>query len=215
MFTRLAVDGSVSDIQSAFDIVLNDHELNLPAYNLGHNDQVPVIVAGSSRKTLLVEASWSGIADLAPVEHISRFQNKQPLAKALQRKRCIIPVTGFYVWKHLTETSSIPFLFRMLGKPLFGLAGVYDTVELDGVLKYRVTGLETDANSLIEPLSDRMPAIIRHTEYSWWLDPLQTEIKKIEQLTVSVPIVEMSSYRVGNKVNDRNVNDKSLIQPVV
>jgi len=215
MFTRIAIDGSISDIQAAFDVVLNAHELNLPAYNLGFGNQIPVLVAGSLRKTLLVDAAWSGIADLSAVEHISRIQSKQPLAKALQRKRCIILVTGFYVWKRITETNGIPFFFRMLNRTLFGIAAVYDTIESDGVLKYRVTGLETDANSLIEPLSDRMPAIIPQNEYTWWLDPLQTDIETIGRLTSSVPIIEMSSFRVGNAVNDRSLDDRSLIQPMV
>jgi putative SOS response-associated peptidase YedK len=215
MFNRIAIDAVISDIQKTFDVELNAHELALPAYNLGHNDQIPMLIAGNLRKTLLVDATWSGIADLAPAEHISRVENKQPLSKALQRKRCIIPVSGFYVWKRITETTGIPFFFRMLSKPLFGLAGVFDITESDGVTRYRVTGLETDANSLIEPLSDRMPAIISDTDYTWWLDPLQTDIDTIARLTTAVPIIEMASFRVGNAVDKRTSNDRSLIQPLV
>ncbi len=91
--------------------------------------------------------------------------------KSFQTKRCLVPSNGFYEWK--TENGiKIPYFIEVQNRPLFAFAGIYDLWQepVSGREVYSFAIITTQPNSIIKPLHDRMPVILRPEQEKVWLD---------------------------------------------
>ncbi len=52
--------------------------------------------------------------------------DKPAFREAINRRRCLIPATGFYEWRREGKTR-IPFCFTMLDDSIFALAGIWES----------------------------------------------------------------------------------------
>jgi putative SOS response-associated peptidase YedK len=177
---------------------------------------MPIIISGLNREQLLVNASWDATAFNQPANHSSlssaSIKKSPDLLKLFQRKRCIIPMNGYYDWKKITESIHIPFYFRILNQDVFGVAGIFEILEDES---YVFLPIETRANEIVEPLSETMPAILSKELIDKWLDPLFPNSDKLHDFLMPHKTIEMSSYRVTLQDTDTKSNSKELIQPVV
>ena len=71
----------------------------------------------------------------------------------------------------------------------------------------------TDANDLVAPLHDRMPAVIPPEEFAEWLNPA-TPPGRLREMLRPYPSQRMKAYAVSRRVNDVRNNDPSCIEPV-
>lgn len=216
MFKRYVIFTNPDSFNKGFDVVHSDSIVGLPNYNAGPGGLMPIIVSGLSRDHHIVNAKWGGSFFNLPSNQTSlttaSIRKSPELVKAFQRKRCIIPMNGYYDWKKITDMIQIPFYFRILNRDVFGVAGIYDT-DQDG--SYYFIPIETRANEIVEPLSETMPAIISEGFLDKWLDPLFPNPDQLHDLLVPHKTIDMSSYRVTLKESDVTSNSKELIQPVV
>ena len=51
--------------------------------------------------------------------------SKPAFREAIQHRRCLIPATGFYEWRHEGKTRT-PFCFTMRDGGIFALAGIWE-----------------------------------------------------------------------------------------
>jgi len=97
-----------------------------------------------------------------------------------QRRRCLVPADGFYEWKKLDAKTKQPYAFGMQdGKP-FAFAGLWDAwKDPDGGWLQSYSIITTEANELMAPVHNRMPVILKPTDYARWLarDPRSTQGK--------------------------------------
>ena len=91
---------------------------------------------------------------------------KEPFA----RRRCLVPVDGFYEWKREGE-QKIPHYFSMKDQKMFALAGLWDSFMRDKEEVVTFTIVTTAANGLMAPIHERMPVILDPSEEAAWLDP--------------------------------------------
>ncbi|ORY83870.1 hypothetical protein BCR37DRAFT_378883 [Protomyces lactucae-debilis] len=87
------------------------------------------------------------------------------------RKRCIVPVQGYFEWLK-KGTTKIPHFTRHTDGRMMLLAGLYDTVQYEGseeVIR-TFTIVTTAANDKLAWLHDRMPLILDKEEAKCWLD---------------------------------------------
>jgi len=132
----------------------------------------------------------------------------------LKNHRCLVPASGFYEWKK-EGTRKIPYYIRLSGSPIFAIAGLYDVwhdVCNEAHLTYTI--ITTEANKIVAPLHDRMPAIMKPEDENRWLagdTPAPDEMKRILR---SYPADEMEAYPVSSRVNSPDVDDERLIQPL-
>jgi len=113
--------------------------------------------------------------------------------ESLLARRCVIPSTGFYEWKHVqakrptlfdfAETAGgaapLPdsagkknnkYLLRTPGRPVLYMAGFYTGVQkTDSVFLPSFVILTTAANEWVAPLHDRMPLILEGGDIRAWL----------------------------------------------
>jgi putative SOS response-associated peptidase YedK len=142
---------------------------------------VATIEADESRKPIALERPW----DLAPA-----LPFRMPtLANALQRRRCVIPVEGFILSKPVGKTP-FSFLYTPYTKNTMNLAAYED----GGVVRL----LTVEANVLIQPISERMPAILRKEDLEVWMDPMKSDLQAIERLVRAYPVDALTNIRLDD-----------------
>lgn len=128
--------------------------------------------------------------------------------KVIEKKRCLIPVTGFYEWRELNKTK-YPYFIHLKEEEIFSLGGVYDewANEETGELTTTFSIITTEANPLMSKIHNvkkRMPLIFpKQTEEKWISDNLaKNEIEHLMQ-----PLNEdlMEAYTI-QKINPRKID---------
>ena len=90
--------------------------------------------------------------------------------QALQERRCIIPASGFYEWRHEgNKKYKDKYIFRRAESPMLYMAGLYSVYKKEGVTIPAFVILTTDANRWVQPVHDRMPVILDGDEQEMWL----------------------------------------------
>ena len=141
------------------------------------------------------------------------LQVKPSFRKALSLQRCIIPAGGFFEWKQV-DKEKVPYYIFMKNKELFGFAGLYDVWhDKEGKELKTYTIITTTPNPLVEPIHDRMPAILEKRDEEVWLNPDETEPVRLVKLLHPYPASEMDMYPVSRLVNAPKNDTKEVIEP--
>ncbi len=145
--------------------------------------------------------------------------DKPSFRRLLQRRRCVIPADGFYEWKDMGKgRKKQPFLIRSKdGRPL-ALAGLWevwkDREDQDAEWLRSCTILTTDANDLVAPLHDRMPAILAPEAWDMWLDEEVTDVDVLAALLRPYPSERLEMWPVSTDVNSVQNNRPDLVEPL-
>jgi putative SOS response-associated peptidase YedK len=116
---------------------------------------------------------------------------KPSFKQAFKKRRCLIPVDGFYEWQK-SGKGKRPLCFSLKSGRPFGLAGLYETwVSPDKGCIHTCTIITTDANDLIRPIHDRMPVILPQEKEAAWLDPHNGSLAALSSLLKPYPADEM------------------------
>ena len=132
---------------------------------------------------------------------------------AYRRRRCIVPVDGFFEWKAIKgQKAKQPFAIAMKdGKP-FGLGGLWenwkDPASEEWVRTFAI--VTTAANELVAQIHNRMPLILAPGDYARWLgdepDP--------RDLMRPFPAGPMRMWPISTRVNKPENDDSSIIEPI-
>ncbi|HEY8422121.1 MAG TPA: SOS response-associated peptidase [Thermoclostridium sp.] len=101
----------------------------------------------------------------------SETASEKPMFKApFQKRRCLIPATGFYEWKANGNKKIKHFI--SIDNKLFYMAGLYwffRDKNNENVIFPAFTILTTNANNKMQAVHDRMPVIIDESNIEKWL----------------------------------------------
>src|SRR6266849_2041745 len=95
--------------------------------------------------------------------------------EALQRRRCIIPASGFYEWTG-EKGDKQPHLFTAAdGSPILAFAGLWDRWRdpASGEEVLSCTIIVSKASQWMMPFHDRMPVLLVAKDFDAWLDGTQ------------------------------------------
>jgi putative SOS response-associated peptidase YedK len=196
-------------------------------YNIAPMTEVPIVRVGAEGQRELVRMRWGLVPRWAKDPSIgARLINargetiaeKPSFRMPFRRHRCLLPANGFYEWMNVAGGAEggepqrkQPQHVGMADGSLFGFAGLYERWRSeDGDVLDTCTIITTDANALLRPLHDRMPAIIPPEHYARWLDPANADVVG---LLVPFPAERMTYYPVSTRVNNVRHDDASLIEP--
>lgn len=127
-------------------------------------------------------------------------------------KRCIIPASGFYEWKKLTE-AKLPYYFTP-EEGLFSFAGLWSRwISPEGKELESCTIITTEANDIVKPIHDRMPVILGHNAWGAWMNE-STKPKELAELLKPFSDGKMSGYAVSKLVNSVKNNKPECLLPV-
>ena len=192
-----------------------------PRYNVAPGTPILAVRAGERgvRRGVLMQwgliPSWARDPAIgsrlvnARAEHIA---DKSAFRNALRHRRCIIPADGFYEWR-TTGDRRQPYFVCPRDNVLFGLAGLYEHWKGPEGLIGSCTVITTQSNALMQPLHDRMPAILDAADYAHWLDPDNPDPVALLDILRPSPPERMTAYPVSTRVNNVRHDDAELIEP--
>lgn len=156
---------------------------------------------------------WLKVLDHAP--HCARAESLDERAMfrdAFAARRCVIPVSGVYLWKTQPRMKQ-PFLVTRTDRGPLLLAGLWCRYHTTLTAYNDSTALITvPANPLLAPLSDRFPALIAPQRLAEWLDPA-TPSSRVRDTLSPAPLELLGAFPVSRQVNDPANQDWACGRP--
>jgi putative SOS response-associated peptidase YedK len=135
-------------------------------------------------------------------------------ADAYAKRRCIMPIDGFFEWRAVTGTRiRQPYAIAMADRTPFGLAGLWENWQdpASGEWLRTFCIITTRANALVRPIHSRMPAILKPADYERWL----SDEPDPRDLLGPYAADAMTLWPVSTRVNSPANDDPSLIEPAL
>ncbi len=196
-----------------------------PSFNVSPERYVPVIrmhdseVEGVMLRWGLIPgwAEADAAKACAATTSISTVEHAAATRGAWQfGRRCIVPMFGFYMWQPTRQGHRQPFFVRLVNRPVFGVAAVWDRTEAeDGDDVIEGCALITvPPNPLLAELqgsNTEMPAILDRRDYAVWL----TGAPAVARTALNpFPPQQMIAHPVSPRINSSRYDDDQLIRPV-
>ena len=136
---------------------------------------------------------------------------------AFKRRRCLVLADLFYEWRRIDPKTKQPYAIGLKDGSIFAFAGLWerwkDRTKGDVLETYSI--VTTDPNELISNLSihDRMPVILKPSDYGRWLDPGDPDRPPVDLLR---PFDSdfMKVWKVGLDVGNVKNDRPDLAEPI-
>jgi putative SOS response-associated peptidase YedK len=163
---------------------------------------IPSWVKDPRKFALLINARAEGIAD------------KPSFRAAIRRRRCLVPADGFYEWRREGKSKRPYFIRARSGEPM-AFAAIWETWGDAGGGEIDTAAIITcAANTVLQPIHERMPAVIRPADFDRWLLPDETHFEEACALLKPAPDDFMHAHEVSPRVNKAANDDAENIVPV-
>ncbi len=205
-------------------------------YNVAPTQDVYAVVGGPDGTARVSTYHWGLVPSWAQDRKIaSRMINARsetladkPAFKGLSRKkRCIVPMDGFYEWKAGAEGGPVnargkplkqPMLIRRTDGNPMAVAGLWtawkDPDDPEGRFLHSVTVITTAADEFMAPVHDRMPAVVPPFLWAAWLDPTNDDIDTVSEVFEPGRHGPREMLAVSTDVNNVRNNRPDLLDPV-
>jgi putative SOS response-associated peptidase YedK len=190
-------------------------------FNIAPGSTNPVIVAHERAEAVMMQ--WGLVPHWAkditvtnrPINARAESLAEKPMFRDLLRsQRCLVPASGFFEWKH-DWGRKIPFYIHVKDDLVFGFAGLYDVWRNPAGTTLRTyTIITTTANTLMAPIHDRMPVILKQDDEMRWLSRDVLPADEVHRILAPYPAGLMEAYPVSERVNRTDADDKQVIERV-
>jgi putative SOS response-associated peptidase YedK len=192
-----------------------------PRYNIAPGQMVPVIIANSPRRILLMR--WGLIQHWAKDEKTAykminarvETLTQRPTFRGLLSHNCaLVPACGYYEWEGEGRDKT-PYYIHPQDEQFIAFAGLYDTwTKPDGEDLYTFTIITTEADPFMARFHNRMPVMLARELEDAWLDPALTQAHDVLDVLSRSTGLELDAYPVSRMVNRPSVDSELLIQRV-
>lgn len=219
MCGRYSLEARPEEIAEAFALL--EQVALTPRYNIAPAQDAPVVrldsETGARRLDVirwgLTPSWWKQPRPLINARSES-VATRPAFRKAFERRRCLVPATGFYEWQTL-DGARQPFNIQVHGGRLFAFAGLWDrTPDAEGNWVDSYAILTTSPNNVLAPIHERMPVILAPEAYSAWLDPEPASTEALRPLLAPAPDELVTSYPVSRLVNSTKNDEPACLQPL-
>ena len=168
-----------------------ERELSKPMLTSGEvrpTDLVPVIAPDKSRIPTVFPMVWGFHLPDSKVPiinaRVETAHEKATFSDSWENRRCVIPVSYYFEWEHLTTASGKKktgekFRIQPEVSSIVFFAGLYRVEVIKGVKVPVFTILTTEAAEEIRFIHDRMPVMLLQEETSGWIT---SDIKPINTI---------------------------------
>jgi putative SOS response-associated peptidase YedK len=141
---------------------------------------------------------------------------KNAFKNVYKRRRCLIPADGFYEWKLNPDgKTKQPMYIRLKGGGPLALAGLWETWgDEKGNEMRSATIITTRANTFMSSMHDRMPVMLKPTDFQRWLEQGDRPHEQLDDLLTPYPDDEMEAYPLSKNVNSPRNEGAELIQRI-
>lgn len=207
MTKRVAFFASKQEIQKYYNIETRKQSLFEAHYNLSPGHQLPVITLANGEPQIS-RVRWGQMKSNKAEKTTIKTEELSDELNNKNSGRCILPLSGFYIWKDDREKNH-PFFVRLLNNPVMSIAGICYFEEEEFV-----SIVTTESNTLIQPMSAHMPLLLDKSNALQWLDQENDTAGLLKQAENLFLLTDLSVLRVSKKVNDPSNNSPELIQPI-
>ncbi len=153
---------------------------------------------------------------------------KPSFRSAFKRKRCIVPVDGFYEWAKVEGEGKKkqPYFVERPDAEPYAFAGLWeewtgslaaegaDGVEPEEITIRSTTIITGPANEKMSEIHHRMPVILPSDSWDEWLDPSQQDTDRVRALLVPTPRELITLHPVSTEVNNVRNKGEHLIEAI-
>jgi putative SOS response-associated peptidase YedK len=237
---REALELAFSDVETGAGEIVEDSPSLLddpaiaalaPRYNIAPSQPVLAVARGRGGVRRAVHFLWGMVPSWSrdpmsgprPINARSESAADKPTFRAaLERRRCLIPVDGFYEWQTTASATAgsgrfkQPWLFfsgSFEDRRPFMIAGLWEHYKApDGSELLTCALLTTAANADMADIHDRLPVIISPDHYTLWLDG-EAGRKAVAGLLRPGPEGFLSRRAVGRAVNSAGHEGPDCFSP--
>jgi putative SOS response-associated peptidase YedK len=192
-------------------------------FNVAPTDEAAVVVQRDDRRAVVgyrwgLVPGWADHPRAASRAFNARAETvaTSPLFRdAFRRRRCLVPVDGFYEWLRDGPGRRPVRIHDPAGHPL-ALAGLW-TGRQDpesGEWRRTFTIVTSRPNAFMTPIHDRMPVVVPPDLWARWLDPTARDPGELRAMLEPRDDVVLAAYRVSPLVNNVRNDGPELIERV-
>jgi putative SOS response-associated peptidase YedK len=194
--------------------------LAAPRYNIAPTQHAPVLLQDGGEPVLDMYRwglipSWAkdpAIGNRMINARAETVREKPAFRTAFERRRCLVPASGFYEWQK-AGTTKVPHWIHPADGNLLTFAGLWERWSPeDAEPVYTYTILTTAANRFMQGLHERMPVLIAPEKREQWLDP-KAKPDDLVPLLDPAPEGVLTAHPVSTLVNAPANDTPECIEP--
>lgn len=190
------------------------------SYNVAPTQASPVAMCNDAGRRVGRFMRWGLVPSWAPdMSSPARTINaraetvatKPTFREAFKRRRCLVPVSGYYEWQVLADgkTKQPHWIGRRDRAPIM-LAGIWEQWgAAEPVETFAI--LTTRPNRLTIPIHDRTPVVVSEADHAAWLKPEPLETATAARLFEPYEDPEWESFPVSTAVNSPRNDSEELM----
>lgn len=191
-----------------------------PRYNIPPGTDIPVIRHSPEGKRVLHLLRWGLVPHWGKDPSIGAKLNnargesvaeKPSFRDAFKRRRCLIPMSGFFEWKAEGKIKQ-PYYFSLKSGEPMGMGGLWESWKApDGGILRSVCVVTTSPNAVMESIHDRMPVIVAPENWQLWLSGMP---ENVAEMVAPYRDGELQAWPVSRRVSKTQDDDAELIEPI-
>lgn len=216
MIGRFSLKAEVSDVVEQFK-VSRVEKAHSERYNVVPTQVVSVVMNDRHQQRVVQEARW-GMFPFWAKDSVNTskadISRKPFLHELARRNRCVIPCTGFYGAKLIgQERDPRAMHIVMQGKPMFGIAGIFDCFRNAQGKEYRVfTMLTEETIGHMADWQPTLPVVLEEEGIEAWLNPNQRNVDMLQVYLPRLESYQLRAYPVTNDVNNEQYDAPDCIR---
>ena len=193
-----------------------------PRFNIAPTTEATVVVQREEQRAIVryrwgLIPAWSDDPKIASRTFNARSETvtTSPMFRdAFKKRRCLVPVDGFYEWHREGKERTPLTIFDPAGLPL-ALAGLWTGRQEPETGEWRrtFTIITTRPNEFMRRIHDRMPVIVDPANWALWLDPAPKDPGELLALFEPREELELDAYAVQPLVNNVRNDGPDLLFP--
>lgn len=194
-----------------------------PRYNIAPTQPIATVRAEHGKRRLVL-VRWGlvpgwvkdpGDFSLLINARSETAATKPAFRAAMRRRRCLIPVSGFYEWQRRDGGRKQPYWVAPKDGGIVAFAGLWESwADADGGDIESGAILTTAANGALSHIHHRMPAVIAPADFDLWLSGEAIKVEEAASLLRPAADDFFSAVPVSTRVNAVRNDDADLLQPV-
>ena len=222
MCGRFNLHSSPADIRRALGLLFEPC-LTGPRYNIGPMQPSLVVRQDDNGARHAASLRWGLMPSWAKDEKMASslinargetVAEKPSFRSAFKRRRCLVPMNGYYEWQALGEKRKQPWHIFPRSGELLACAGLWETWKRNAsevVETFCI--ITTGPNAQISSIHDRMPVVLTQKDWSPWLDPRNHDTDTLKSLLVPADI-ELAKEPISTYVNNVRNESQECIVPL-
>jgi putative SOS response-associated peptidase YedK len=224
MCGRAKLPDDVSEIKLDLKIDFDEIENYQPRWNVAPTSQLPVVVSKNGRRILTpmrwgLVPSWAKDIKTGRATFNARAEGieTRPAFRGAwkARRRCLVIADGYYEWR---AADKQPFAVALGNRGPMTFAGLWDVwrdpaaAETKPLKSFAI--VTTPANTLLQPLHDRMPVLVAPDNWAAWLGETEATESELKALLKPYQDSAMAFWPVDRKVGNVKNDSPDLFSPI-